>query len=263
MKRLAIFTSSIMIATALFVVACKKDSPDPNLPVLKLHPVNVTGKAGQKLLDTLDIVAPNGVGKLLISKTINLVPDDNFGVQTVTPVNTGTNTYQYIFEYTYQPDEVNKLVGINYHFEDAQGNAAEKDLTINTNPSAAQIIASHKWKLISKMWTTATPPSESENDCERDNIFSYVFADSTMSVDYGAMGCTFDGFNIYEKWWVSDDEKTFTDVYHSVFNTEQKTTEVYNIQSLSNDKWVMDIAYDLSVFGLSDHEVFVFTYQAQ
>src|SRR6187455_246167 len=115
MKRIALSISCILITATIFVVSCKKDSADPNLPVLKLHPVNVTGKAGQHLLDTLDIFAPYGVGKLLISKTINLVGDDGFGVQTVTPVNTGTNTYQYIFEYTYQPDEVNKLVGINYH----------------------------------------------------------------------------------------------------------------------------------------------------
>lgn len=252
-----------MIAIIVFIVACKKDSADPNAPALKLHPVNVTGKSGQKLLDTLDIVAPYGFGKLLISKTVNLVANDTFGLQTVTPISTGENTYRYIFEYTYQPAEVNKLVGINFHFEDSKGNVAEKDLTINTNPSAAQIIASHQWKLISKLWITATPQEESENDCERDNIWSYVLADSSMSINYGATGCTFDGFNIFDKWYVSDDEKTFTDIYHSVFNPEQITVENYNIQSLSNDKWVMDIAYDLTVFGLGDHEVFVFTYQAQ
>jgi len=252
----------MILATLIFIAACNKDSVDPNLPVFNLHPVNVTGKAGQPLMDTLDIFAPNGVGKLLISKTINLVADDVFGVQAVEPVNTGTNTWQYIFEYTYQPDEVNKLVGINYHFEDAQGNVAEKDLTINTNPSAAQIIASHQWKLVSKLWTTADPQEESLNDCEKDNITTFNI-DSTMSVNYGANPCTFDGFNIYDKWYVSEDEKTFTDIYHSVFNAQQITTEVYNIQQLTNDKLVMDIAYDLSAFGLSDHEVFVFTYQSQ
>ena len=263
MKRIAILMSCMLIAAAIFTTSCEKDSADPNLPVLRLHPVNVTGKSGQRLRDTLDITAPYGVGKLLVSKTINLVTDDTFGVKQVMPVSTGTNTYQYIFEYTYQPEEVNKLVGINYHFEDAKGNVAEKDLTINTNPSAAQIIASHKWKLISKLWTTATPQEESINDCEKDNLWAFNLADSTLSVNYGTNGCTFDGFNIYDKWYVSDDEKTFTDIYHSVFNPAQITTEVYNIQSLSNDKWVMDIALDLSVFGLSDKEVFVYTYQAQ
>ena len=151
MKRLALTISCIMLATVLFIAACNKDLVDSNLPVLKLHPVNVTGKSGQHVFDTLDIVAPYGAGKLIISKTINLVADDGFGTQTVTPVSTGTNTYQYVFDYTYQPEEVDKLVGINFHFEDSKGNVAEKDLTVNTTPSAAQIIYSHKWKLVSKL----------------------------------------------------------------------------------------------------------------
>jgi hypothetical protein len=84
-----------------------------------------------------------------------------------------------------------------------------------------------------------------------------------MSLNYGTDACTFDGFNIYDKWYVSEDEKTFTDIYHSVFNSEQITTEVYNIESLTTDKWVMDIALDLSAFGLSNHEVFIYTFQSQ
>ncbi|MEP6466203.1 MAG: hypothetical protein ABJB05_07840 [Parafilimonas sp.] len=262
MKRIAILISCIVSGAIIFTASCKKDSSDPNLPALKLHPVNVTGKSGQHVLDTLDIVAPYGVGKLVLSKTINLVPDETFGMQTVTPVSTGANTFQYILDYTYEPDEVNKLVGINFHFEDAKGNVAEKDLTVNTIASASQIIYSHKWKLISKLWTTVTPQQENEQDCAKDDIYTYN-ADSTMGINYGAMACTFDGLNIYDKWYVSDDEKTFTDIYHSVFNPDQITTEVYNIESLTNDKWVMDIALDLSVFGLSDHEVFVYTYQSQ
>lgn len=262
MKRIAILISCFIIVVAGIITSCNKDSVDPNLPVLKLHPVNVTGKTGQHVLDTLDIVAPLGVGKLVLSKTINLVPDSAFGTQDVTPVSLGNNTYQYILDYTYQPGEVDKLVGINYHFEDSKGNVAEKDLTVNTAASAAQIIYSHKWKPVSVLWTTANPQQESITDCQKDNVFIYN-ADSTMSINYGALACTFDGFNIYDKWYVSDDEKTFTDVYHSVFNPAQITTEVYNIESLTKDKWVMDIAIDLSAFGLSDHEVFVYTYQAQ
>ena len=261
MKRIAVLISCIL-GGIIFNFSCKKDSPDPDLPVLKLHPVNVTGKSGHQVFDTLDIIAPYGAGKLLLSKTINLVADSAFGIQSVTPLHTGTNTYQFILDYTYQPDEVNKLVGINFHFVDSKGNVAEKDLTVNTSASASQIIYSHKWKLISKLWATAKPPQESEKDCEKDNIYSYN-PDSTLSINYGTIACTFDGFNIYDKWYVSTDEKTFTDIYHSVFNPAQITTEVYNIESLTNDKWVMDIALDLTAFGLSNHEVFVYTYVSQ
>jgi hypothetical protein len=261
MKRFAILISGFVVCGSFFIASCKKDSADPNLPVLRLHPVNVTGKSGQIVYDTLDITAPYGAQTLVLSKTINLVPDENFGTQTVTPVSTGNNTYQYIFPYTYQPEEVDKLVGINFHFEDAKGNIAEKDLTVNTSASGWQIIYSHKWKLVSKLWTTADPVSESIQDCEKDNIWQFN-RDSTITLNYGASGCLFDGFNVYDKWTLSEDEKTFTDVYHSVFDPTKITTEVFNVETLTKDKLVMDIALDLTVFGLTDHEVFVYTYEA-
>ena len=261
MKRLAIFLAGIVVSSSIFIASCKKDSPDPNLPVLKLHPVNVKGKSGFVVYDTLDIAAPYGAKTLVISKTINLVPDDNFGVKTATPESTGENTYRYIFSYTYQPEEVDKLVGINFHFEDAKGNVAEKDLTVNTEASGAQNIYSHRWKLVSKLWTTIDPITESIQDCEKDNYFHFN-RDSTITLDYGTQACLFDGFNIFDKWTLSADEKTFTQTYHSIFDTTKVTTEVYNVQSLTKDKWVMDIALDLSDFGLSDHEVFVYTYEA-
>src|SRR5689334_13334633 len=120
MKQFAIAIHCFVCCCLLMLASCKKDSPDPNLPVLKLHPVNVTGKSGHLVLDTLDIVAPYGVQTLVLSKTINLVADNTFGTQTVTPENIGNNLYRYIFTYTYQPEEVDKLVGINFHFEDSK-----------------------------------------------------------------------------------------------------------------------------------------------
>jgi hypothetical protein len=83
-----------------------------------------------------------------------------------------------------------------------------------------------------------------------------------MSISYGASGCTFDGFNVYDKCTLTPDEKELTITYHSVFNPAQVTHDKYNVTTLTKDKLVMDITYDLSVFGLSDHELFVFTYEA-
>jgi hypothetical protein len=103
--------------------------------------------------------------------------------------------------------------------------------------------------------------TESIQDCEKDNLYLYN-RDSTITLNYGSEGCLFDGFNIFDKWTLSEDEKTFTQTYHSVFDTTKVTTEVYNVESLTKDKWVMDITLDLSAFGLTDHEVFVYTYEA-
>ncbi len=263
MKPLAIFLNATVFCSTLFMVAsCKKDSVDPNLPVLNLHPVNVTGKTGQVFKDTLDIQAPYGAKTLVISKTVNLVADNVFGAQTVTPESIGDNSFRYIFSYTYQPEEVDKLVGINFHFEDDKGNAAEKDLTINTNASGVQTIYSHTWKLVSKFWTSIDPATESINDCEKDDVWNYN-RDSSISLNYGASACLFDGFNIFDKWYLSADEKKFTRIYHSVFDPTKITKEEYDIISITRDKLVMQIALDLTVFGYSDHEVFVFTYQSE
>jgi len=260
MKQIALIISCVVSGAIFFAVSCKK-SADASLPSVKLTPAMVSGKSGHDTTAQLDIVAPYGVSKLLITKTINLVPDTAFGTLSVMPESTGADTYHYTFTYTFQPDEIDKLVGINFHLEDSKGNVAEKDLTVNTIASGAQIIYSHKWKLISKMWTSKVPPEENEQPCEIDNIYTYN-PDSTMSINYGKDSCFFDGFNAFDKWYLSDDEKTFVDVYHSVF-TGKVTTEVYNVQSLTSDRWVMDIAVDLTDFGLSDHEVFVYTYQSE
>lgn len=239
--------------------SCKKDSIDANLPTMTLVPEMVSGKTGQQVTAILTIHAPYGAGSLEISKTINLV--SAFGVTTVIPAGLGGNNYQYTFTYTYLPEEVDKLVGINFHFIDEKGNVAEKDLTVNTIASGSQIIYSHTWKLTSKLWTTHNPPQESLQDCDKDNLTNWK-RDSSIAVNYGAAGCTFDGFNIFDKWTLSDDETLFTQIYHNVFDPTKITVEKYTIISLTKDKLVMQIGLDLSAFGLSKNEIFVYTYEA-
>ncbi|MEP6926406.1 MAG: hypothetical protein ABI834_02165 [Ginsengibacter sp.] len=253
------FFSLYAIVGSILLSSCKKDSVDSNLPTMKLAPEMVSGKTAQQLQTTLTIHAPYGAKTLEISKTINLV--SALGVTTVTPVSLGDNNFEYVFTYTYQPDEVDKLVGINFHFEDAKGNVAEKDLTVNTIPSAAQIIYTHAWKLTSKLWTTRNPITESLQDCEKDNLTTFR-SDSSILINYGATGCTFDGFNIFDKWSLSDDETIFTQVYHSVFDPSKITIERYTVKSLTKDKMVLEIGLDLSAFGLSKNEIFLYTYEA-
>jgi hypothetical protein len=254
-----VFLSFILIVVSILLFSCKKDSIDPNLPSLKLSPEMVSGKSGQPVEAILNIHAPYGAKSLEISKTVNLVTAS--GVTTVMPESLGDNNYRYVFTYSYLPEEVDKLVGINFHFEDEKGNAAEKDLTINTIASGWQIIYSHTWKVTSILWTTRNPVEESLKDCEKDNLTHYN-RDSTILVNYGAQACTFDGFNVYDKWTLSEDEEIFTQIYHSVFDPTKITVEKYTVKSLTKDKLVMEIALDLSAFGLSTHEVFVYTYES-
>ncbi len=256
--RSTIYISATAIALLLVMPSCKKDSVDPNLPTMQLKPDNVLGKTAQHVDVTLTIYAPNGIKSLEISKTINLVSSG--GVTTGTPVSTGTNTFTFVYTYTYQPDEVDKLVGINFRLIDNKGNAVEKDLTVNTEASGAQKIYTHPWKLTSKLWETRNPVQESLQDCEKDDAYTFR-SDSTMSINYGTSACTFDGFNIFDKWTLSEDETVFTWVYHSVFDPTKITVETFQVKSLTKDKLVMEVAVDLSAFGLSKNELFLYTFE--
>lgn len=256
---------STLLLGLLIMAGCKKDETDPSMPVLRLVPEKVTGKAGRVVEATLYITAPNGAKEVVIYKTVNLQRDNAYGgsgTVTAVPVAIGGDQYEYHFSYELKGEEVDKLVGFNFRFTDNKGLAAEKDLTVNTTTSAQNIIYSRKWKLVSKMWTSISPAAETIEECEKDNVYSWN-RDSTITITYGSSGCTFDGFNVYDKWSISEDEKSFTQIYHSVFDPSNITTENYKVRSVSRERLVMEILVDLSVFGppYTDKEVFVYTFE--
>jgi len=262
MKKACHLFTLISIAATVIFSSCKKDEqPDPNQPKITLSSDKFLGKSGQTLTVTVNITASNGISALLISKGVNLKTDSSFGTNGQMKIATATgNTFEYVFRYILSPDEVDKLVGFNFRVEDSKGLAAEKDFTLNTTVSAAQLLYTYRWNLRSKMWQK-TPPEENITDCEKDD--SYTFnRDSTMAINFGTSACTYDGFNMYDKWTLTPDEKELTITYHSVFNPAQITNEKYHVVSLTKDKLVMNIAVDLTVFGYTDHEVFEYTYEA-
>jgi hypothetical protein len=261
-----LITSILVLFCLYWLAGCKKDSKDLSLPVINLSSTNITGKSEHQIQVTVSMTLPDGFKQLLITKGVNLKIDSAYGTNGVLTANassTGTNTYQYIFTYTLSPDEVDKLVGFLFVVTDNKGRSMEKDLTVNTTVSGAQTIFSHKWALVSKLWKSAVPPSETITDCEKDDTYQFN-RDSTMSINYGTLACTFDGFNIYDKWTLSPDEKIFTQTYHSVFNPAAITIDTFNVISIASDKLVMSTVVDLSAFGppYTDHEQFIYTYNA-
>lgn len=264
MKRSFAIVSVIALFSSVLFFACEKDKPETDLPVLRLAPDKVSGKSGFPVSTVLSGTVQNGVKNFYISKTVNLKIDSSWGtngVLTVTDIPAGQTSFDYTFNYILKDDEVDKLVGFNYRIEDTKGKAAEKDLTVNTIASGAQIIASHPWKITSKIWKTDDPPSENVQECEKDNLYTYK-RDSTILLNYGTAGCLFDGFNIFTTWSLSEDEKTFKQSYYSIFDPSKVTTEIYTVKTLTKDKWVLEIALDLSDFGLSENELFEYTYEA-
>lgn len=256
-----LYPISLLLAGCLYVLSgCNKNDADPNIPVLDLSTDFVLNKSDRDIEVTLDMNVPDGVKTLVISKGVNLKPDAVYGLDTVVPAPTGEKKFRYVFHYTLQRSEIDKLVGFNFKLTDNSGRIVEKDLTVHTEANGAETIYSKKWMLKSTLRITATPAKEELDPCVADNIFSFA-KDSTMSVVYGPP-CGFDGFNVYDKWRLSEDEKTFTWEYFNLFIPASRTTEVFNVRKISSSELVMDITIDLSWMGTgyTDHEQFVYTF---
>ncbi|MEO6820257.1 MAG: hypothetical protein ABI266_04125 [Ginsengibacter sp.] len=261
MKKYFNLVSITTILVMFLFSSCKKeDKINPNQPKITLSSDKFLGKTGQELTVTVTVDAPNGISDFVITKGVNLKTDSSFGVNGVMKIASATgNTFTYQFQYILDPAEVDKLVGFNFRVDDSKGLSSEKDFTLNTTVSGAQLLYTYRWTLKSKIWVKPVP-EENIEDCAKDD--SYLFnRDSTMSYDYGAVACTFDGFNVYDKWSLSPDEKELSITYHNVFNPAQITTDTYTVTTLTKDKLVMQIYYDLSVFGAGDHELFIFTFE--
>ena len=171
------------LAAAVIFTSCKKeDKVDPNQPKITLSSDKFTGKSGQELTFTVSVSAPNGISALIITKGVNLKTDSSFGTNGQMKISASGNSFEYVFQYILDPGEVDKLVGFNFRVEDSKGLAAEKDFTLNTTVSGAQLLYSYRWNLKSKIWQK-NPPEENIQECEKDD--SYLFnRDSTMSINY-------------------------------------------------------------------------------
>ncbi|NML21720.1 hypothetical protein HHL16_12590 [Pseudoflavitalea sp. G-6-1-2] len=257
------YSLTILLATCLFTFAgCKKDA-DPNIPVITLSTEEISGKSDNVIEVTVDMTIPDGWKSLEISKGVNLKPDANFKPVLPSIADLGENKYRYIFYYTLQQNEIDKLVGFNFKLTDKKERVVEKDLTVNTVANPAEIIYKRKWLLKSILRETASPAEETIKPCEKDNVFTWK-KDSTINLYYGTSACDFDGLNVYDKWRLEDNDKTFVQEYYALFNPSSRTVEKYNVRSITNDKLVMDIVLDLSWLGppYTDKEKFVYTFES-
>jgi len=259
MKQSFTFNLILAVAATLFFSSCKKETAvDSSQPVISLSTYKFLGKSQQEMTVTVTINAPNGIAAFKITKGVNLKADTSFGTNGLMTVAAASgSSFTYVFKYILSPDEVDKLVGFNFRVEDSKGLAAEKDFTLNTTVSGAQLLFSYRWNLKSIIWKSSLPVEAIRND-EKDNSFLFN-RDSTVTIDYGTVKGIFDGFRVYEKWTLSPDEKVFTLIWRNVF-TAVKTTEVYDVTTLIKDKLVMNTFLDLSAFGATANELFEYTY---
>jgi hypothetical protein len=257
-----LFPFSLIMAACLYLLtSCDKNDADPNIPVMDMSTDFVLNKSDREVEVLLDMSVPGGIKSLEISKGVNLQPDAAYGVKTVTPAPAGDNKFRYMFYYTLQRAEVDKLVGFNFKLTDNAGRVVEKDLTVHTEANAAEIIYSRKWKLVSKLRITDGANEETIENCDKDNKFTFR-KDSTMMIDWGSPGCGLEGLNVYDKWELSEDEKNFKQEYYDVFNPARRTVEAYSVRSISSTKLEMLIIHDMSWLPpLTDKEEYIYTWE--
>ncbi len=210
----------------------------------------------------LDLSSVQPVSSLLIRKTRNGAADVSFGTNGSVTVTSGL-TDAYEFNYETQVEDIDQLVGFTFEATGSNGAVVASDLTLIVTLSPRDNIPQKRWAWTSKIWVDAGNV-EDLKECEKDNYWLFN-ADGTMGVGYGtdtgAGDCLFDGFNIYLSWELSEDGQTFTTTRSGLFDPTI-VTEVYRVKSLTTEKMLLEIDLDLTVFGLTAEETFIYEYTA-
>ena len=219
-------------------------------------------ESGQKVSVKVNVESTTALTSFKIKKTKNLTPDPTFGTNGEMTVTASGNSFSYDFAYNTLSTDVDQLVGFAFEAVNAAGAKEGSDLNMQVTLSPRDNIPQKKWNLTSILQLT-DKNKEVINDCEKDNAILFN-QDGTMVYLYGtdtATGsCQFDGFNIYEKWVLSEDQKTFKIFYSGLFDPTPKV-DTYTVRSLTTDEIKLELTVDLTVLGLGI-ETFLYTYKA-
>lgn len=219
-------------------------------------------ESGQKITVKVNVESPSGLTGFKIRKTKNLTPDLTFGTNGEMTINASGSSFSYDFTYNTLSSDVDQLVGFSFEALNASGAKEVSDLNMQVTLSPRDNIPTKKWSLTSIL-QVSDKNKEVINDCEKDNAILFN-QNGTMVYLYGkdtATGsCQFDGFNLYDKWSLSEDQKTFTISYQGLFNPAT-TVDTYKVRSLTTDELKLELTVDLTVLGLGI-ETFLYTYKA-
>ncbi|AYB32555.1 hypothetical protein [Chryseolinea soli] len=268
----------ILLATVLSLGSCEddyqSDAADPGLP-LTAGGVSIKAPGhgqyllSRKLVDgqaviTADLSTMGTVKSFTVTKTVAAQKDGTFGQNGVITVDPSGLQAKYDFTYNLQDTDVDQLIGLTFEAQDDAGKVLTSDLTLVVTLTPRENIPRKKWAWTSRLWVD-NDNSQDLKDCEKDNYYLFN-ADSTVTVNYGADtgagDCVFDGFTIYDKWYLTADEKYFILKSHGLFDPTVKV-DSFQMQTLTVDKLEMSIDIDLSIFGLGTDETFLYQYTAE
>lgn len=275
MKTYRVYLQYALIVFAGFLVSCEEDyetDADDNAILLthSVEPIKAPGRGQYKLKtlsgDEMEVVAHltdiAPLKSFSITKTVNLAVDATYGTNGVLTVDLVNSDY--LFEYTPSEADVDQLVGFTFRAEGTNGTKITSDLELAVTLSPRDNLPRRKWLWKSKVWVDGGNAPDMK-ECEKDNFFLFN-SDKTMSLNFGtntgSAGCDFDGFNVYDTWSLSEDEKVFTMIYHSIFSPDNAQTETYRVKTLTTEKLELEIDYDLTFFGLGPEETYLFEFTA-
>lgn len=205
------------------------------------------------------------LSNLVITKTVNNTIDAGYGTNGTTTVDISGNEASYDFAYTPSVDDVDQLVGFNFKGTTSSGATEEIDLNLVVTMSPIDNLTRRRWLLTSVFHVNRD--EEGIKDCETDNSM-LLNEDGSMVFDFGedtAQGdCAFDGFTEYNKWYISEEDgvQYFNREGYGIFDPETVLVDTYKIVGLTTEKIEMEQTMDLSDFGESTEETFIFTYVA-
>lgn len=211
----------------------------------------------------VSVQASAGLSKLKITKTVNLEVDSKYATDGTKIMDINGSSFEYEFIYVPDTSDINQLVGFTFKAINKRGQTEASVLTLDVNLSPRDNIPLVRWGLASILHVNEGN-KEVIKKCEKDN--SYLFkADSSVVKDYGELtgsgDCALDGLKVYDKWWLTSDEKHFIIVYHALFNPSDVTKQVYEVKTLTTEKLGLQLTVDLTALGLGI-ETFLYIYKA-
>lgn len=222
-------------------------------------------ESGNEVIVNASVQSVAALSNLVITKTVNNIIDPTYGTNGTTTVDVSGNEANFDFAYTPSVDDVDQLVGFNFKGTNSNGAMQEIDLQLVVTLSPIDNLPRRRWLLTSVFHVNRD--EEAIKDCEKDNSM-LLNEDGSMVFDFGqdtAQGdCAFDGFTVYDKWYITEEDgvQYFNREGYGIFAPETIVVDTYKIVGLTTEKIEMEQTMDLSDFGESTEETFIFTYVA-
>lgn len=220
-------------------------------------------ESGDEVDVAVTLQSASSLSELEITKTLNLEVDSTFGTNGTMTVDASGTSFEYNFHYVTDTTDVDQLVGFTFEATNAVGETEVSDLTVEVTLSPRDNLPRRRWALTSILHVN-NDNEEVINECEKDNSM-LLNADSTIVLDYGedtAVGaCAFDGFNIYTKWYLTEDEQQFVREYYGIFSPNVTVVETFEVKILTVEELGLELTVDLTALGLGI-ETFLYIYKA-